>query len=93
MPASQTDGEGIPRRPALPDEDMPGVAALIVTYHAGGDIEAALDGVDTREAARGLAWLFAQQIALTSLTPDEFMRGLKTAIISEHLRRAVTLDV
>jgi hypothetical protein len=76
--------------PALPDEDMPGVAALILACHAGGDVEAALDGVDTREAARGLAWLFAQQITLTSLTPAEFLSALKTAIISEHLRRAVT---
>jgi hypothetical protein len=84
MPASETD------RPALPDADMPGVAALIVTYYEGGDIEAALDAVDTREAARGLAWLFSRQITLTTLTPAEFLSGLKTAIITEHLRRAVT---
>lgn len=68
---------------------MPGVAALIFACYTGGDVEAALDDVDTREAARGLAWLLAQQITLTSLTPAEFLSGLKTAIITEHLRRAV----
>jgi hypothetical protein len=69
---------------------MPGIAALIGAYYAGGDVEAALDRVDAREAARGLAWLFAEQVTLTSLTPAEFLSALKTAIISEHLRRAVT---
>jgi hypothetical protein len=75
--------------PALPDAAMPGVAELILAYHAGGDVEAVLDRLDAREAARGLAWLVAMQITLTSLTPAEFLSALKTAIISEHLRRAV----
>jgi hypothetical protein len=69
---------------------MPGVAELILAYYTGGDTEAVLDRLDAREAARGLAWLFARQITLTNLEPAEFLRGLKTAIISEHLRRAVT---
>lgn len=75
--------------PALPDAAMPGVADLILCFHAGGDVEAALDRVDTREAARGLAWLITEEITLTGLTPAEFLSGLKTAIITEHLRRAV----
>ena len=77
-------------RPALPDEAMPGVAALIFAYHTGGDVEAALDGVDTREAARGLGWLVAEMIGLTGLGPAEFMRAIKAEIITAHLRRAVT---
>jgi hypothetical protein len=76
--------------PALPDEDMPGVAALICAYYARGDVEAVLDRMDAREAARGLAWLMAQVVGLSGLPPAEFLHGLKTAIISEHLRRAVT---
>lgn len=82
-----------PRRAALPDEDMPGVAALIFASYTGGDVEAALDAVDTREAAHGLAWLLGQMIALTGMDPAEFMHALKTEIITAHLRRAVTLNV
>jgi hypothetical protein len=82
-----------PPRAALPDETMPGVAALIFASYTGGDVEAALDAVDTREAAHGLAWLLGQMIALTGMDPADFMRGLKTEIIGAHLRRAVTPNV
>lgn len=79
-----------PPRPALPDDDMPAVAALILASYTGGDVDAALDAVDTREAARGLAWLVGQTAALAGMSPADFLRGLKTEIISGHLRRAVT---
>lgn len=72
---------------------MPGVAALVVAYCTGGDVEAALDGLDCREAARGLAWLLAQMIGLTGLDPAEFLLAVKSEIIAAHLRRAVTSNV
>ena len=43
-----------------PELDMTPAGLLLNAYHRGGDVEAVLDEVDTREAAAGLAWISAQ---------------------------------
>lgn len=68
--------------------ETPGIALkLIVACYAGGDVETALDEVDTRAAALGLAWLMARVIELSGMSPAEYLAQLRVDVLSAHLRR------
>ena len=67
---------------------------LIAACRSGSSVElqAALDRVDTREAAAGLAWLLSHVIGRSGQDPAEFFADLRAAILAEHLRRPVSLE-
>lgn len=66
--------------------ELKGAAVLIQTHLCGGDMEAALDRTDCREAARLLAMALAGVIHLRGGDPDEFMAHL----IAERMRIALS---
>ena len=65
-------------------------AELLTAYLSGGDVEAVLDAIDTREAASDLAGILAGLIAMSGMPAVVFLRAVKGAVITEHMRRATS---
>jgi len=66
--------------------DLEGPAALVLAHLRGGDMEAALDQVDCRDAARWLAIALAGVIHVSGGDPDDLMAHL----IAERMRVALS---
>lgn len=69
---------------------MRGAADLIAAWQYGGDVEAVLDAVDCREAASDLASVLAGLIALSGMPAPVFLSAVKSALVTEHLKRALS---